>query len=73
MESKKINVTVWNEFHDDKRWKIITDLYPGGVHEYIGKILREQNPDFEVTASTLDDPNQGLSDELLDNTDVLIW
>ena len=72
-DERKIRVTVWNEFHDDKRWKIINDLYPGGVHAYIGAVLGEQNPDFEVTTCTLDDPDQGLSDELLDNTDVLIW
>ena len=70
---KRIRVTIWNEFHDDKRWKIITDLYPGGVHAYLGKVLGEQNTDFEITVKTLDDPDQGLSDELLDQTDVLLW
>ncbi len=73
MTREKIRVTVWNEFHDDKKWKIITDFYSGGVHAYLGKILQEQNPDFEVTVQTLDDTDQGLADELLDRTDVLIW
>ena len=69
---KPIRVTVWNEFHDDKRWKIITDRYPGGVHAYIGHFL-EQDCGFTVSVHTLDDPQQGLSDEILEQTDVLIW
>lgn len=70
--SDKIRVTVWNEFYDEKRWPEIFTIYPGGVHEAIGRFLKK-NDDFEVTLRTLDDPQQGLSKETLDNTDVLIW
>ncbi|MCF0229804.1 MAG: ThuA domain-containing protein [Parasporobacterium sp.] len=33
----------------------------------------KENPDLNVTYTTLYDENFGLSDEILDNTDVLIW
>lgn len=69
----KIRVTFWNEFCDEKRRPSTMDLYPGGVHGYLASVLGEMNPDFEITTSTMDDPEQGLPDELIDNTDVLIW
>ncbi len=69
---RPVRVTVWNEFDDEKHWPEIMDMYAGGVHEYIARFLRDEE-DMEVTAVTLDDPEYGLPDELLDRTDVLVW
>ncbi len=68
----KIRVTVWNEFEDEQNWPEIMEMYAGGVHEYIAAFLRE-DANTEVTTATLHSPEQGLPDELLDRTDVLIW
>ncbi len=66
-----MKVTVWNEFQHEKTKPYILELYPGGLHEYIASFLRSD--DIEVRCATLDDENCGLTDEVLDDTDVLIW
>ncbi|MCI8623421.1 MAG: trehalose utilization protein ThuA [Provencibacterium sp.] len=67
-----IRVTVWNEFYDDPRHPAIQELYPGGVQEYLASVLREE-PDMAVTARHFyEDDACGLSDEVLDSTDVLL-
>ncbi len=68
----KIRVTVWNEFRHEKAEEEVRAIYPNGLHAVIGEFLSERE-DIEVTLAALDDPFQGLPDELLDNTDVLIW
>jgi len=70
---KKINVTIWNENVHDKE-EAIKAVYPDGMHGAI-KAGLDSDPDarFDVRIATLDMPNQGLTDELLEWTDVLIW
>ena len=67
-----IRVTVWNEFVHEREYEGIRAVYPEGIHGCIAEFLG-RNEDISVTAVTLDMPNQGLSEELLQNTDVLIW
>lgn len=69
---KKIKVTIWNEFRHEKTNPKVKALYPNGLHVAIADFLKECD-DVEITLAALDDPNQGLPDEVLDNTDVLIW
>lgn len=66
-----MKVTVWNENQHEKSVPRVTELYPGGLHEYIASFLRDD--DIEVRTATLDDENCGLDDDVLDDTDVLIW
>jgi len=68
---RKIRVTIWNEFRHEKTEEAVKAVYPDGVHACIGKFLTEAG--YEVTLAALDDPEQGLPDEVLNNTDVLIW
>jgi len=70
--AKAIRVTVWNEFRHERRNERIAKIYPNGMHEAIASYLRSQ-PGFEVRTATLDEPEHGLTDEMLANTDVLIW
>ena len=67
-----IRVTVWNEFRHEKSSPKVAAIYPNGMHETIAEFLRKQ-PDFEVRTATLDEPEHGLTQEVLDNTDVLTW
>lgn len=69
---EKIRVTVWNEYRDEKRLPHIGAIYPRGIHQTISDFLRADGR-FEVTTVTLDMPDQGLSRELLNRTDVLLW
>ncbi len=68
----KIRVTAWNEFRHERSNEYVKSIYPDGIHGLIKQFLEIQD-DIEVTLSALDDPENGLPDEVLDNTDVLIW
>ncbi len=67
-----IRVTIWNEFRHEKMEEAVRSIYPNGLHAAIGDYL-SKDEDIKVTLAALDDPCQGLPDELLDSTDVLIW
>lgn len=69
---KTINVTIWNEFCHEKSDENVKKIYPNGLHATIGEFL-SKNEDIKVTLAALDDPDQGLPDEVLNNTDVLLW
>ena len=71
----KINVTVWNENkheqEDSPLGEYIRKIYPKGIHQYLAEHLAAD--DLVITPVSLDQPEQGLPDELLNKTDVLIW
>ena len=68
----KIRVTVWNEGRHEKTSPEIAKVYPQGIHGAIASALRAQ-PGFEVRTATLDEPEHGLTQDVLANTDVLTW
>ena len=70
---KKIRVTVWNEFRHEIKHENVKAVYPDGLHKAIGEGLLAAG-DFEVNYAWLDkDAEHGLSEEVLQNTDVLTW
>ena len=69
----KIKVTIWNEFRHEHEMEEVKALYPDGLHAKIKEMITADCDDFDVTLINLDMPNHGITDELLDNTDVLIW
>jgi trehalose utilization protein len=64
-------VTVWNEGRHEKSHAKVQEVYPEGMHAVIAAALREKG--LEVRTATLDDPEHGLTDDVLANTDVLFW
>ncbi len=68
----KLRVTVWNEYVHEQKFEAVAKLYPKGIHGAIGSYLQEQGI-ADVTCVTMDMPENGLPQELLDNTDVLVW
>ena len=69
---KKLNVVIWNEFRHEKLDKNCAAIYPEGIHGCIKNFLKDDE-DLDITLAALDDPDQGISDELLAKTDVLFW
>lgn len=55
----------------EKERLLVTELYPGGLHGYIAGFL--EGPDMAVRTATLDDPACGLTEDVLADTDVLVW
>jgi trehalose utilization protein len=66
-----IKVTIWNEFRHEKRREDVRTVYPDGIHAALSESLAAE--DLEIRTSVLDDPDQGLSDDVLENTDVMLW
>ncbi len=67
-----IRVTVWNEYRHERQDERIARIYPEGIHGAIASYLRAL-PGLEVRTATLDEPEHGLTEEVLAATDVLIW
>ena len=67
-----IRVTVWNEFAHEKTEPKVMAIYPDGIHGAIAGFLKKE-ADFAVRTATLDQPEHGLTQEVLDQTDVLTW
>lgn len=67
-----IRVTVWHEFRHEKKNPQVAELYPQGMHEAIASHLRTW-PDMQIATATLDEPEHGLSEKRLAETDVLTW
>ncbi len=70
----KIRVRIWNEYIHEKNDEKVREIYPEGIHGKISEMLSKFGKDkFEITTATLDDPECGLSENELNNTDVLLW
>ena len=67
-----IRVTVWNEYVHEREYEGIAKVYPDGIHGCIADFLGRED-DIEVRTATLDMECHGLTDYVLENTDVLIW
>jgi trehalose utilization protein len=67
-----IHVTVWNEFLHEKKHEAVRKVYPNGIHAVIAEAL-SANPDMTVRTATLEQPEHGLTDQVLAETDVLLW
>ncbi len=67
-----VRVTVWSEFRQERSDAAVAAVYPDGIHVAIAAGLRERTG-FEVRTATLDEPDHGLTHEVLDTTDVLTW
>ncbi len=69
---KKLRITVWNEYRHEREDEEIKKVYPAGIHNAIAEIFRGSE-EYEVRTATLDEPEHGLTQEVLENTDVLFW
>lgn len=66
-----IRATVWNEYVHERQDEHIGKVYPEGIHGCIAKALREAG--IDATTATLDQPEHGLTQAVLDQTQVLLW
>jgi trehalose utilization protein len=63
-------VTIWNEFRHERNKEHIKAIYPQGIHHTIASGLEGG---FDIRFATLDEPEHGLTEEVLEHTDVLLW
>ena len=67
MKNRKKCVVVWSEGTAPK------NVYPNDINGAIAEGLRDSLKNWEVVTAGLNDPDQGLPDELLNRCDVLVW
>jgi len=67
-----INVTIWNENLHEQFSEEVRRIYPDGIHGCIADFLCK-NDDIRVHLATFDEAEHGLSREILEETDVLIY
>jgi trehalose utilization protein len=67
-----IKVTIWNEFRHEKKHDVVKHLYPDGMHTVIARGLAGDK-DLKIRTATLDEPEHGLTEAVLADTDVLTW
>lgn len=66
-----MKVLVWNENIHEREQPEVAAIYPKGIHGCIADFLSSES--VRVDTATLNMPDQGLSEELLAETDVLVW
>ncbi len=67
-----IRTVVWGENIHEQTNEIVAGIYPKGMHVTIAEALNA-DPAIEATTATLQEPEHGLSEERLAQTDVLTW
>jgi trehalose utilization protein len=70
--NSNLRVTVWGENVHEHKHPVVAKIYPHGMHEAIAEGLLG-TPGIEVRTATLQQPDHGLTTEILDQTDVLTW
>jgi trehalose utilization protein len=73
-ETRALRVVVWGENRHEQLQPEVAEIYPQGMHTTIKEGIEENlGARAVVTTVTLDDPEHGLTEELLAQTDVLVW
>ena len=67
-----IRAVVWGENVHEHTNQTVASIYPNGMHGCIAAALNE-DPSITATTATLQEPEHGLTQDRLDNTDVLLW
>jgi trehalose utilization protein len=69
-----LRVVVWGENRHEQVQPKVAEIYPEGMHNTIRQGIEENLGQLaKVSTVTLDDPEHGLTEEVLANTDVLVW
>lgn len=66
-----VAITVWNEYRHERESGPAKEMYPDGIHHTLADVLSEYGHD--VQTATLDEPEHGLTEDVLEETEVLLW
>lgn len=70
----KIRVTIWNEFIHEREHDAVAKIYPQGIHQVVSTALQERlGNEVSIRVATLGEPEHGLTERVLAETDVLTW
>ena len=66
-----VAITIWNEYRHERENDAAKGVYPDGIHRVLADVLSEYGHD--IRTATLDEPDHGLTEKVLDQTEVLLW
>ncbi len=66
-----IRVTIYNEYVHEKKDEAVRAIYPEGIHMALKEHLEDE--EIQIRTVTLDELPDGLNDDVLESTDVLVW
>ena len=66
-----IKVTIYNEYCHERTDENVKKIYPGGIHGALKAAL--ESDELLIRTVTLDSIREDLTEELLNDTDVIIW
>src|SRR5690606_9706212 len=67
-----IRTIVWGENIHEQTNAVVRSIYPNGMHNTIADALNA-DPAIAATTATLQEPEHGLTEARLAETDVLVW
>jgi trehalose utilization protein len=71
---RRLNVTVWGENVHEQTEADVRARYPDGMHGAVaGAVAALLGDEVSVRTATLQEPEHGLTQAVLDETDVLTW
>jgi trehalose utilization protein len=69
-----LRLTIWNEYIHEREHESVRALYPNGMHAVLADAIKKHLGDeVQIRTATFDQPDHGLSSEVLSETDVLTW
>lgn len=68
-----MRVTVFNEYLHELEDERVARIYPDGIHAALGAAIEEYVPGAQVRSATLREPEHGLPQAVVDDTDVMLW
>ncbi len=68
----RLAVTIFNEFLHERESDLVRAVYPDGIHAEVSSAVSERL-DADVRTATLREPEHGLTQAVIDATDVLFW
>ncbi|MDX6152305.1 ThuA domain-containing protein [Marinococcus sp. PL1-022] len=66
-----MNITIWNENRHENKNPEVAKVYPKGIHGALADFLKDEAD--VIRTATLDEPEHGLTEDVLNDTDVLLW
>jgi trehalose utilization protein len=69
---KPIRVVIWDEQQASQK-TVYANFLGNEIAEYLKQKASSEKPELSIKSVRLDDPEQGISKDVLDNCDVLVW
>jgi trehalose utilization protein len=70
----QIRLTIWNEYIHERQSAAVGKIYPNGIHRTVADAMHQQLGDaIQIRTATFDEPEHGLTHDVLSQTDVLTW